>query len=179
MILKVARLGYPTLRAAAQPVDPERIRTGELQRLLDDMVDTMHEYAGVGVAAPQVHVGLRVAVLEMTAHPRHPELAPVPLTYLINPVVTVLDDSTIDDWEGCLSVPDLRGIVPRYRRLRVQALGRNGEPLDFEAHDYHARIIQHECDHLRGEVYLDRMRDMRSLTYLDEWQRFALAPENK
>jgi peptide deformylase len=179
MILKVARLGYPVLRSAAIPVAVEQIPTPEFQKLLDDMVETMYEYSGVGLAGPQVHLGVQVAVLEMKSHPRHPELEPVPLTYLINPELTVLDGATTDDWEGCLSIPELRGNVPRYQSVRVRALGRSAEALDFVASGYHARIIQHECDHLRGDVYLDRMADLRTLAFLDEWQRFSLAPEKK
>ncbi len=176
MILKVARLGHPVIRAAAQPVAPEVIRTPEFQKLLDDMVETMHEYSGVGLAAPQVHLSMQVAVLEVENHPRYPEMPSVPLTYLINPQVTILDPSTVEDWEGCLSIPDLRGIAPRFRQLRVIGLGREGEALDFVANDFHARVIQHETDHLKGEVYLDRMPTLKSLSHLAEWQRFMVQP---
>jgi peptide deformylase len=155
------------------------LKSVEFQRLLDDMVDTMHEYNGVGLAAPQVHLSLQVAVLEVSHHPRYPDMPQVPLTYLINPEVTVLDAGSIDDWEGCLSIPEMRGLVPRYKRLRVVALGRDGERLDFVASDFHARVIQHETDHLRGEVYLDRMPDLRSLSHLAEWQRFVLERTQK
>ena len=179
MILKVARLGYPVLRASAQPIAPERINTPEFQRLLDDMVDTMREYVGVGLAAPQVHLPLRLAVLEVEHHPRYPEMPSVPLTFLINPEVTILDRTTIEDWEGCLSIPEMRGRVPRFKQLRVTGLGRHGEALDFIASDFHARVIQHETDHLNGEVYLDRMPNMRSLAHLAEWHRFALKPPGK
>ena len=117
---------------------------------------------------------LQIAVLEVADNPRYPEAPPVPLTVIINPVVTVIDRNTVDEWEGCLSIPDLRGMVPRFKELRVQALGRNGETLDFVARDFHARVIQHETDHLKGEVYLDRMPDMRSLSHLGEWQRYVL-----
>jgi len=181
MILKVARLGHPVIRTPAYPVDPEKIATPEFQRLLDDMVETMREYNGVGLAAPQVHLSLRLAVLEVENHPRYPEMPSVPLTYLINPTVTVTDPAPADqslilEWEGCLSIPELRGLVPRFRQLRVTALGRHGEPLDFVADDFHARVIQHETDHLKGEVYLDRMPDMKSLSHLPEWQRFVIEP---
>jgi len=179
MILKVARLGYPVLRAMAQPVAPARITTPEFQRLLDDMVDTMREYVGVGLAAPQVHLPLRVAVLEVEHHPRYPEMPQVPLTFLINPEVTILDPATIEDWEGCLSIPEMRGRAPRFKQLRVTGLGRHGEALDFIASDFHARVIQHENDHLNGEVYLDRMPNMRSLAHLAEWHRFALTLEEQ
>jgi len=176
MILKVARLGHPAIRARAQSVDPEKINSPEFQRLLDDMVDTMREYNGVGLAAPQVHLPLRLAMLEVEHHPRHPDMPSVPLTFLINPEVEILERGMVDDWEGCLSIPEMRGLVPRYRRLRVTTLGRHGEALDFVASDFHARVVQHETDHLNGEVYLDRMPNMRSLAYLAEWQRFAPTP---
>jgi peptide deformylase len=179
MILKVARLGHPVIRAAAQPVAPEVIRTPEFQKLLDDMVETMHEYNGVGLAAPQIHLSIQVAVLEVENHPRYPEMPSVPLTYLINPQVTILDSSTIEDWEGCLSIPDFRGIAARFRQLHVTGLGRNGEALDFVANDFHARVIQHETDHLKGEVYLDRMPTLKSLSHLAEWQRFMVQPPTR
>jgi peptide deformylase len=174
MILKVARLGHPVIRAVAQPVRPQVIANPQFQQLLDDMVETMHEYNGVGLAAPQVHLGLQVAVLEVTNHPRYPDMPRVPLTFLINPQVTILDPTLVEDWEGCLSIPEMRGVAPRFKRLRVTALGRNGEALDFEAGDFHARVIQHETDHLKGEVYLDRMPNLKSLSHLAEWERFIV-----
>jgi peptide deformylase len=179
MILKVARLGHPAIRTPARAVEPTIIKSREFQRLLDDMADTMHEYSGVGLAAPQVHLSLQLAVLEVSHHPRYPDMPEVPLTYLINPQITVLDTATIDDWEGCLSIPEMRGMVPRYKQLRVVALGRHGEQLDFVAADFHARVIQHETDHLKGEVYLDRMPNLRSLSHLSEWQRFVLEPAQR
>jgi len=174
MILKVARLGHPVIRTKAQPVAVDKIKNHDFQKLLDDMVETMHEYIGVGLAGPQVHLPLQVAVLEVEHHPRYTDMPSVPLTYLINPVVTILDDEKIDDFEGCLSIPDMRGSVPRFKKLHVKALGRNGETLDFIAEDFHARVIQHETDHLKGEVYLDRMPDLRTLAHLAEWQRYVL-----
>jgi peptide deformylase len=181
MILKVARLGFPSIRAAAQPVASAEISSRDFQKLIDDMIETMYEYHGVGLAAPQVHLPLQLAVLEVQSHPRHPDMPAVPLTVLINPEVTPAGEEKVEDWEGCLSVPDLRGLVPRFREVRVRATGRNGEALDFVARDFHARVVQHETDHLKGEVYLDRMPDLRQLGFLDEWQRFLLparqAPE--
>jgi peptide deformylase len=179
MILKVARLGHPAIRSVAQPIDPATIKTAEFQKLLDDMVDTMHEYNGVGLAAPQVHLSLQVAVLEVQHHPRYPEMPSVPLTFIINPRVTVLDATAVEDSEGCLSIPEMRGVVPRIKQVRLTALGRNGEQLDFVASDFHARVIQHETDHLKGEVYLDRMPNLKSLSYLAEWQRFMPEPTDK
>jgi peptide deformylase len=174
MILKVARLGHPMVRTMTREVTQEEIKTHDFQVLIDNMVETMHEYSGVGLAATQIHLPIRVAVLEVERNPRYPDAPSVPLTVLINPVVTILDHEQIDGYEGCLSIPDLRGIVPRFKQLRVEALGRDGQPLDFIAEDFHARVIQHETDHLKGEVYLDRMRDMRTLSHLAEFQRYVL-----
>jgi peptide deformylase len=177
-ILKVARIGHPVVRAAAVPVPPGTLESDALQRLLDDMVETMHEYDGVGLAAPQVHISLRVAVLELQPHDARTR-EPVPLTVLINPVVTPLGGETVPGWEGCLSVPDLRGIVPRARRVRLEALDRDGKPYALEAEDFLARVIQHECDHLDGKVYLDRMEGMRSLCFLREFERYALSDDDE
>jgi peptide deformylase len=171
MILKVARIGHPAVRAAAHDVPPDKVRAPELQRLMDDMVETMHEYDGVGLAAPQIHVGLRVAVLEVPASDDRSR-DPVPLLVLVNPRLTPLDDERVPGWEGCLSVPDLRGMVPRHRRVRLQALDREGVAIDLEAQGFLARVLQHECDHLDGRVYLDRMEGLRSLSFLREFQRF-------
>jgi peptide deformylase len=179
MILKVARLGHPAVRTPAQPVSFDQIKTHDFQKLLDDMVETMHEYIGVGLAAPQVHLSIQVAVLEVEQHPRYPEMPSVPLTYLINPEVTVLDTTLEDEFEGCLSIPDFRGLVPRAKKVHVKALGRNAEPLDFIANDFHARVIQHETDHLKGEVYLDRMPNLRTLAHLSEFQRYVIPALNR
>jgi peptide deformylase len=190
-ILKVARIGHPVVRMAAAPVREEDIATPAFQRLVDDMIVTMHEYDGVGLAAPQVHVSLRVAVIEVPASggmrsaPPHEERArihsaraedershaAVPLTVLVNPVVTPLGDERVSGWEGCLSVPGLRGVVPRFNRVRLEALDREGRPYAAEASGFFARVIQHECDHLGGKVYLDRMEDMRTLSFLRELHR--------
>jgi len=176
-ILKVARIGNPIVRAAAQPVDVDAIRTAPIQRLIDDMVETMHEYDGVGLAAPQVHVGLRLAVIEVPADDERSESG-VPLTVLVNPRVTPLGEETEVGWEGCLSIPDLRGQVPRQKRLRLEALDRQGKAYTVEAADFFARVIQHECDHLDGGVYLDRMEGMRSLSFQREMER-ALDAESR
>ncbi|MEO8362533.1 MAG: peptide deformylase [Vicinamibacteria bacterium] len=172
-ILKVARIGHPVVRAKAKNVDPAVIRTREFQAFLDDMVETMHEYDGVGVAAPQVHVGLRVAVLAVPKGDGRGGRKGVPLTILINPLVTPLSTKKLHDIEGCLSVPDLRGRVPRFEKVRLEALGRDGRPYSVDASGFHARVIQHECDHLDGNVYLDRMTDLKTLGFLDEMQRFS------
>lgn len=173
-ILKVARLGHPVLRQRAAPVPPETIGSRAVQQLIDDMIETMREYDGAGLAAPQVHVSQRIAVIEVEANPRYPDLPPIPLTVLINPVVTPLGEEMEEGWEGCLSVPDLRGLVPRYRAVRLECLDREGQRVELVAKDFFARVIQHETDHLDGMVFLDRMRDFRSLSHLAEWQRYWL-----
>jgi peptide deformylase len=170
MILKVARIGHPVIRATAREVPADHVRSDEIQRLIDDMVETMHEYDGVGVAAPQVHVSLRLAVLEVPASDDRARQA-VPLMAIVNPKLTPVGEETVPGWEGCLSVPDLRGIVPRHRRVRLEALDREGRPLQLEAEGFFARVLQHECDHLDGRVYLDRMEGLRSLSFLREFAR--------
>jgi len=172
-ILKIARIGNPVVRERAVEVQPSVIRTREFQRFLDDLIETMHEYDGVGVAAPQVHVRLRVAVLEVPKGDGRGGRSGVPLTILINPTVTPLSPKHAFDVEGCLSVPDLRGVVPRFEKVRLEARGRDGKPYSRIATGFHARVIQHECDHLDGKVYLDRMTDLKTLGFLDEFQRFS------
>jgi peptide deformylase len=177
-ILKVARIGHPVVRTAAAPVAAEQIASAEFQRLVDEMIVTMHDYEGVGLAAPQVHVSLRVAVIEVPASDERSHAA-VPLTVLVNPVVTPLGDKRVHAWEGCLSVPGLRGMVPRFERLRLQALDRDGRSYTAEASGFFARVIQHECDHLEGNVYLDRMDDMRTLSFLGERHRHGPEEEEE
>jgi peptide deformylase len=177
MILKVARIGHPVVRSAAREVTAEHIASPRFQQLVDDMIETMHEYDGVGLAAPQVHVALRLAVLEVPASDERAREA-VPLTVLVNPVLTPIGDAKDHAWEGCLSIPDLRGVVPRWSRLRLDALGRDGKPYTVEASAFFARVIQHECDHLDGSVYLDRMEGLRTLSFLREFERFVAADED-
>jgi peptide deformylase len=177
-VLKVARLGHPVLRQVARAVSPEEIRSPGLQRFIDDMIETMREYDGAGLAANQVHTPVQIAVLEVQANPRYPQAPTVPLTVLVNPVVTPLTEEMAEDWEGCLSVPDMRGQVPRYTAVRLECLDRTGRAVDLVAKEFFARVIQHETDHLRGIVYLDRMRDLSTLSHLAEWQKYWLgAPE--
>jgi peptide deformylase len=173
-VLKIAHLGHPVLRRVAEPVSPEAIAAPEIQRLIDDMLETMEDHDGAGLAAPQVHVSRRVVVYGVEANPRYPDAEAVPLTVLVNPIITPATSEDEEDWEGCLSVPDLRGMVPRWTRVRVEAYGRDGRPLRFTADGFHARVVQHECDHLDGKVYLDRMRSMETLSFLPEFQRYWL-----
>jgi peptide deformylase len=171
-ILKVARLGHPVLRKITAPLSPVEIQSPSFQKLVDDMIETMKEYDGVGLAADQVHESKQVAVLEVVENRRYPNKPNVPLTVLINPKISNLTEEMEEDWEGCLSIPDLRGRVLRYKTIRVQAWDRDGNPLEFIATEFHARVIQHEWDHLQGKVYLDRMRDFSSLTFLTEFARY-------
>ena len=171
-ILKVARLGHPVLRAGARSLSAREVASPEIQRLIVDMVETMREYSGVGLAAVQIHEALELAVLEVADNPRYPEKPALPLSVLVNPRVEPLTPDTEDDWEGCLSVPDLRGRVPRYRKIRVRALNHQGAELDFIAEVFHARVIQHEFDHLNGKVYIDRMKDLLTLAHLQEYMRY-------
>ena len=173
-ILKVARLGHPVLRQQAEPVAPADIRSAHVQQLIDDMIETMHEYDGAGLAANQVHVPRRIAVIVVGKNPRYPDASEIPLTVVINPVVTPLTEETEDGWEGCLSVPDMRGVVPRYTGVRLECLDREGKAVDLVAKEFFARVLQHETDHLNGIVYVDRIRDMRTFSHIAEWQRYWL-----
>ena len=166
MILKVAELGHPVLRAKAEPVDPAEIGTPFFQRFLDDMTETMREYEGVGLAAPQVHVSRRIFCVESSANGRYPGSPRVPLYTVINPVVRILEKRKVTLWEGCLSVPDLRGPVERASKLELTGLDRRGKPFKRVASGFHARIVQHELDHLDGCVYLDRMHGLEELSYI-------------
>ena len=171
-ILKVAKLGNPVLRQIAKPVPAGAIRSHEIQRLIKDMVATMREYGGVGLAAPQVHESVQIAVIEGLEDAGPGKKQPTQLQVLINPALTLLSDELEEDWEGCLSIPDLRGRVLRCREVQVRALGPDGQQVDFRATGFHARVIQHEHDHLLGKVFLDRMRSFESLTFLPEFSRY-------
>ena len=167
-ILKVARMGHPVLRTPTPPLDPSEIGSPEIQRLVDDMFETMNEYAGIGLAAPQVHRELRLFVAGVD----DPDQG-LPPVVMINPEIEALGDVTEEDWEGCLSIPDIRGRVPRPTKIRVQSLDRHGSPQQFTATGFAARVIQHEADHLDGVLFLDRMSSFDSLTFLSEYDRFA------
>ncbi|HEY3067532.1 MAG TPA: peptide deformylase [Methylomirabilota bacterium] len=173
-ILKVARLGHPVLRQPAQPLSVEEIRSPDTQRFIDDMIDTMREYDGAGLAANQVHTPKQIAVIELQGNLRYPDAPQIPLTVIINPVVTPLTDEMEEGWEGCLSVPDMRGRVPRHVAVRLSYHDREGRPQSVIAKDFFARVIQHETDHLNGIVYLDRMRDLSTLAHIAEWNKHWL-----
>ena len=172
-ILKVARMGHPVLRTRTQAVERIDIKSAAVQRLIDDMIDTMIEYHGVGLAAPQVHESLRLFVAAFDPSQPEPDedQQPEPVA-LINPEITPLGEEIIEEWEGCLSIPDIRGRVPRARDIRVRAYDRHGERVDLRLRDYAARVVQHETDHLDGVLFFDRMRSLESLAFLDEYSRY-------
>lgn len=174
-ILKVARLGHPVLRAKALPVPPAKITSAGVQRLIDDMFETMREYAGIGLAGPQVHEGLRLFVAGLREGHVGSELAEdadMPFVALINPEVTLIGEPTLQGWEGCLSIPDIRGLVPRAHEVKVDAYDRKGKRISLVARGLPARVIQHETDHLDGVLFFDRMTSLKSLAFMDEYRRF-------
>jgi peptide deformylase len=172
-ILKVARMGHPVLRAIARPLEKADIRSAVMQKLIDDMIETMREYHGVGLAAPQVHETVRLFVASLDARERaeDDDTEPEPIV-IINPEITVVGSDVVEDWEGCLSIPDIRGRVPRAREIRVRAMDRDGGRIELRAQEFPARVIQHETDHLDGVLFFDRMRTFESLTFLEEYSRF-------
>lgn len=161
----VLKMGDPRLLEPAQPV--ARFDTPELHALVADLLDTMKALNGAGIAAPQIGVGLRVAIFGLERNPRYPEAEPVPLTVLVNPTLTPVGNEIVEDWEGCLSVPGMRGLVPRYNHLRYQGFDQYGNPIDREVSGFHARVVQHECDHLDGILYPMRIRDMRNFGFTE------------
>jgi len=165
MIRPVLKMGDARLLQVAAPVT--QFDTPELQALLQDLFDTMAALNGAGLAAPQIGVSLRVVIFGVGHNPRYPDAEQVPMTVLCNPVLTALDDTMEDGWEGCLSVPGLRGLVPRHARLRYQGFTERGEPIDRKVSGFHARVVQHECDHLDGVLYPQRIRDLRHFGYID------------
>ncbi|MBY0492751.1 MAG: peptide deformylase [Cyanobacteria bacterium] len=167
-ILKVARMGHPVLRTKARTLDKSELKNPVIQQFIDSMIDTMYEYSGVGLAAPQVHEGLRVFVAMLDPDGRGEGDA---VTF-INPEILPIGDATVEGWEGCLSIPEVRGRVPRAQHIKVSALDRHGKRFELELKDFPARVVQHETDHLDGVLFLDRMKSFESLTYLEEYSRY-------
>jgi peptide deformylase len=168
-ILKVARMGHPVLREKARALQPSEIKSPAIQQLIDDMLETMAEYEGIGLAAPQVHQGLRLFV---AGYDREDGDQGFPRITLINPEITVVDPTMVEDWEGCLSIPDIRGKVPRAREIRVAAYDRTAKKIEMRARNYIARVIQHETDHLDGVLFFDRMTSFETATFLEEFERY-------
>jgi peptide deformylase len=181
-ILKVARMGHPVLRIKAKTVPASEIAGAAIQALIDNMIGTMREYNGAGLAAPQVHEGVRIFVAQLVTEDEEGEqgeekagerkAAEPEVMVIINPEITPVGRHTVEDWEGCLSIPDLRGLVPRHRDIKVRAFDREGHRIEIEASGYMARVMQHETDHLDGVLFLDRMKTLQSLSFIDEYTRY-------
>ena len=168
-------MGHPVLRTKAQPVAPAEIASPRIQELIDDMFETMDEYHGIGLAAPQIHESIRIFVAAIRLGPPAPEpeeSGEMPLVALINPEVTPAGRSMVEGWEGCLSIPDIRGRVPRAESIRIKGYDRTGARVDTTAHGLAARVVQHETDHLDGILFFDRMKAFESLTFMDEYRRY-------
>jgi peptide deformylase len=178
-ILKVARMGHPVLRTTTKAVPQPEIAGVPVQALITSMIETMIEYNGVGLSAPQVHEGLRIFVAQMVTEDEEDEqgeekagessAAESDVIVIINPEITAVGRHIVEDWEGCLSIPDLRGRVPRHRDIKVRAFDRQGQRVEIEATGYMARVLQHETDHLDGVLFLDRMKSLKSLSFIDEY----------
>lgn len=164
-VRRVLKMGDPLLYRKADPV--QQFNTPELDKLIADMFDTMAELSGAGLAAPQIGVSQRVVIFGVEANPRYPHVEPVPTTVLVNPVLTLIGADMEDGWEGCLSVPGLRGLVSRHLHLRYTGFDQHGKPIDRTVSGFHARVVQHECDHLDGILYPMRLRDIRLLGFED------------
>jgi peptide deformylase len=172
-IRKIATIGHPVLRQRAREVSREELRTPEMQRFVDDLIETMRDAHGAGLAATQVYEPIRICVIEVGDNPRYPYKPKIPLTVLVNPVIEPLSDETFLNYEGCLSVPNLRGRVRRAARIRVRAWDRNGQPIDQVVQGISAGTFQHEVDHLDGVLFVDRVEDPRSLTTWENFDRYA------
>ena len=176
-VRRIIRMGHPTLRQVAAPVDPASLGEPAFKRLLADMVDTLRDYGGVGLAAPQINEPVRLAIIEIPGGPtRYGEVSPMPLTAFVNPEVRVLDGAPNGVWEGCLSVPGLRGYVERPGHIQVSALNLAGQPINLELKGFLATVFQHEFDHLDGKLYIDRMADPAKLMFDDEYLRYEAEP---
>lgn len=172
-ILKVARMGHPVLRQRARAVEKHELKSPAMQLFIDDMIDTMREYSGIGLAAPQVHQSLRIFVAHFDSDGR----GDGPPMVIINPEIEVMGSEIVEGWEGCLSIPDIRGMVPRAAQITLTALDRQGKRIEIPANDFPARVIQHETDHLDGVLFVDRMRSLASLTYMEEFSRYHARKE--
>ena len=167
-------MGHPVLRERARPLDKSYLKSAVVQKLIDDMLDTMHEYHGVGLAGPQVHEGLRVFVALLDEDPDAKSTPAV----VINPEIIPTTPATEEGWEGCLSIPDIRGMVPRFIDITVKALDREGRSVELALKNFAARVAQHETDHVDGVLFFDRMKSMQSLTFMDEYSRYWAKDED-
>ncbi|CAK0752327.1 Peptide deformylase 2 [Gammaproteobacteria bacterium] len=157
-ILEIATIGQPVLREASRPVcSREELASSKIQNLIDDLIDTMHNANGIGIAANQVYQAIRICVIHVKENPRYPRMSEIPLTVLVNPRIELMSDQTFISYEGCLSVPNVRGEVPRFEYIRITAWDRNGQDICFEVKGMEANVYQHECDHLNGKLFVDKV----------------------
>jgi peptide deformylase len=170
-IRKIAQIGHPVLRQRAREVTREELASAPMQQLIDDIIDTMRDADGAGLAAIQIYEPVRIAAVEVRNNPRYPYKPQIPLTILVNPVLTPVGDERFDNYEGCLSVPNLRGMVQRFVHLRVQAWDRHGNPIDEVVHGLKAGTYQHEVDHLDGRIFVDRVTDPTTFSTWTEFER--------
>lgn len=177
-VRKIIRMGHPTLRQVAREVSDAEIGSEELQRLIDDMIDTLHDYGGIGLAAPQINEPIRLAIIEIPGGPtRYGELPALPLSVFINPQIRIIDPAPAGYWEGCLSVPGLRGFVERPQHVSVHARDQHGAPMELELTGFAATVFQHEFDHLDGKLYIDRITDTTRLAFEEEFGRYLFEPD--
>ncbi|MCW5804056.1 MAG: peptide deformylase [Deltaproteobacteria bacterium] len=170
-IRKIAQIGHPVLRQRAREVSPDELASPAIQQLIDDVIETMHDADGAGLAAIQVYEPVRICAIEVRNNPRYPYKPPIPLTILVNPVLTPVGDEQFDNYEGCLSVPNLRGMVKRHVHVHVKALDRHGAPIDEVVHGLKAGTFQHEVDHLDGKIFVDRVTDPSTFATWTEFER--------
>lgn len=171
---KIAQIGHPVLRERARAITPSELKSEPIQRFIDDLIETMHDANGAGLAANQVYEPIRICAIEVKDNPRYPYKPNIPLTILVNPILEPVSDETFENYEGCLSVPDLRGAVPRHAEIRVRALDRAGNEIDRVVRGITAGTFQHECDHLDGKLFVDRVVDP---TTFCTWKEFAARRE--
>ena len=174
-ILKIAHIGHPVLRQRARELTLDELQSADTQRFIDDLIETMHDANGAGLAANQVYNPVRICAVEVMNNPRYPYKPNVPLTVLVNPVIEALGDARFDNYEGCLSVPNLRGVVSRAAEIRLTAWDRHGEPIDREVRGLTAGTFQHECDHLDGALFVDKVSDPKTLSTWTEFERYHMA----
>jgi peptide deformylase len=177
-IFKIAKLGNPVLRQVAKPVDLNDLAGSAMQTFIDDMIETMHHEGGVGLAAPQVNRSIQIVVLEYVENERYPDEVSIPLTVLVNPVLSDYSQETKEGWESCLSLVDFRGLVPRSTTVTLNAYNQQGNKIQKTVSDFEAVVLQHELDHLKGFVFLDRMKDLTQLSYQEEFEEFWVKKED-
>ena len=177
-VLKIAKLGNPVLRQVAKPINLHDLAESSMQTFIDDMIETMHHEGGVGLAAPQVNRSIQIVVLEYAENERYPDEISIPLTVLVNPVLSDYSQETKVGWESCLSLVDFRGLVPRSTTVTLDAYDRQGKKIQKTVSGFEAVVFQHELDHLKGFVFLDRMKDLTQLSYQEEFEEFWLKKED-